>query len=88
MRFLVFGIFLITCAGCATYVKSGSDTDEVRLFKNSFLTSYDTFLKAAEHCLQHGKLAVLKKEAATYGHRDFDASSLSTPTEIYRCVIP
>ena len=88
MRSLLLGIFLAISSGCATYVKSGADADEVRLFKNSFLTSYDTFLKAAEHCLKHDKLAVLEKEAATYGHRDFDASSLSTPTEIYRCVIP
>lgn len=84
---LTKALFLIgILSGCATYVKSGSDESEVRLFKNSLMTSYDTFLRAAEHCLEHKKLAVLSQEAYPYGHPKFDSTSLSTPTQIYRCV--
>ena len=70
---LTIALFLMgILSGCATYVKSGSDENEVRLYKNSFTTSFDTFLRAAEHCLEGKKLAVLTQEAYTYGHPNFD----------------
>lgn len=82
MRSLVFGILLVTCSGCATCVKSGSNQDEVRLFRNGLMTTYDTFLRASEHCLEFEKLAVLRKEAV-YGEYE---GVLGTPTEIYSCI--
>lgn len=80
---LTIALFLLAIlSGCATYVKSGSDTDEVRLFRNGFMTTYDTFLRAAEHCLESQKLAVMTKESV-YGEYE---GVLGTPTEVYKCV--
>ena len=83
IKFTLVVIFWVCLSGCATYVKSGSDEDKVRLFKNGFMTTYDTFLRAAEFCLERGKLAELEEEWI-YG--DFEDNPFSTPTETYWCI--
>ena len=49
-------------SSCSSFKIKGTDSS-VGVYRNAFMTTYDSFLSAAEHCLEHNKLAVLKSEA-------------------------
>ncbi len=63
----LFGLTLCV-SGCASFQVAGTD-DQVGVYRNGFMTTFDSFLSAAEHCLTVDKLAVLRSEA-NYGQND------------------
>lgn len=74
------GLFatVFTLSSCSSFQVKGTDSS-VGVYRNGFMTTYDSFLTAAEHSLEHNKLAVLVSEA-NYSKNDL--------VENYECVKP
>ena len=72
MRRAVGGLFVFSAAmcafGCSSFQVRGSD-DQVGVYRNGVMTTFDSFLTAADHCLTVDKLAVLRSEA-NYSQND------------------
>ena len=63
---LIFALLILSGCMAGQIKEETANENQVSVYKNSYMTTYDTFKTASDHCMKFNKIAKLEREASAF----------------------